>query len=113
MNQASTTLNPYLFFGGNCRQAMEFYTRVFGGTLTMSTYGEGPAEAHQDPAANSEEMKSKIMYARLEGDVTLLASDNPHLTGPVNTGTFSLSLEGSDADRLSDYFNQLSQDGQI
>ena len=36
----SSRLNPYLSFDGNARQAMEFYQRVFGGTLTVSTFGE-------------------------------------------------------------------------
>jgi uncharacterized glyoxalase superfamily protein PhnB len=30
-------LNPYISFAGNAREAMEFYERVFGGTLTLNT----------------------------------------------------------------------------
>ena len=108
-----TQLNTYLFFGGNCREAMEFYESIFGGELTLSTFGEGPADAHEDPQANSAEMKDKIMHARLTGDVVLLASDNPHLTDSKNTDRFSLSLEGSDEDRLTDYFEKLAQNGQV
>src|SRR6185369_11290585 len=33
-------LNPYISFPGNAREAMEFYKRVFGGTLALSTFGE-------------------------------------------------------------------------
>jgi PhnB protein len=113
MQHVVSALHPYLFFGGNCRQAMEFYQQVFGGALTMSTFGDGPAEAHQDPLANSQEQKVNIMHARLEGDVTLLASDNPHLTSAPDRTTFSLTLEGPDAPRLSAYFEHLSQGGQI
>ena len=36
-----TLLNPYLHFDGNAREAMEFYASVFGGTATISTFGEG------------------------------------------------------------------------
>ncbi|WP_461088177.1 VOC family protein [Spirosoma gilvum] len=113
MSQAATQLNPYLFFGGNCREAMEFYKSVFGGELTISTFGEGPADAHQDPKANSEETKEKIMHARLNGDVVLLASDDPNSDEPKNISQISLSLEGSDEARLSGYFEKLSQNGQI
>jgi PhnB protein len=35
------TLNPYLNFRGNAREAMEFYEGVFGGTLNI-TAPEGP-----------------------------------------------------------------------
>ncbi|CAM5712451.1 Glyoxalase/fosfomycin resistance/dioxygenase domain-containing protein OS=Streptomyces glaucescens OX=1907 GN=SGLAU_29385 PE=4 SV=1 [Streptomyces glaucescens] len=51
-------LNPYLSFDGDARQAMEFYKEVFGGTLTLSTFGEfgGPDAAEAD----------KIMHGMLE-----------------------------------------------
>jgi PhnB protein len=113
MTQSATKLNPYLFFGGDCRQAMEFYQRVFGGTLSLSTFGDGPADAHQDPKANSEEMKTNIMHAKLEGEITLLASDNPQLEGTPTNGQFSLSLEGTDEARLKGYFEKLSENGRV
>jgi PhnB protein len=113
MTPGNLTLTPYLFFGGNCREAMEFYKTVFGGELTLSTFGEGPADAHQDPEANSDAAKDKIMHARLEGAVVLLASDNPHFTNAQNTGQFSLSLEGTDEKQLTAYFEKLAEKGQI
>ena len=36
----ASRLNPYISFAGNARQAMESYKRVFGGTLTLNTFGE-------------------------------------------------------------------------
>ena len=39
-------LNPYISFNGNAREAMEFYEHIFGGDLTLNTYGEyGPPDA--------------------------------------------------------------------
>ena len=113
MAQVGTQLEPHLFFGGNCREAMTFYQRIFGGELVMTPFGDGPPDAHKDPKANSDEAKTKIMFARLSGDVTLLASDNPHLTDAKNTGQFGLSLSSTDADKLTAYFEQLAQNGQI
>ena len=34
-----TRLNPYLGFRDNAREAMDFYHSVFGGELTLSTFG--------------------------------------------------------------------------
>ena len=36
----ATTLNPYVQFRDTARPAMEFYREVFGGELTVSTFGE-------------------------------------------------------------------------
>lgn len=113
MTQVAVALNPHLFFGGNCQEAMEFYKGVFGGELLLIPYGEGPADAHKDPKANTAEMQTKIMYAKLSGDIVLLASDNPHNTDAKNTGQFGLSLESSDEVRLKGYFEKLAERGQI
>ena len=113
MAHTKTNLNPYLFFDGNCREAMEFYKKIFGGELKLTTYGEGPEGAHADPKANSEEMKSKIMHARLTGDIVLFASDNPHNADAKNKGQFSLALEGSEDGLLKGYFEKLSENGSV
>ncbi|MBA3294462.1 MAG: VOC family protein, partial [Geodermatophilaceae bacterium] len=65
----ASRLNPYISFAGNARQAMEFYNGVFGGSLTLNTFGEfGAPDA---PEAD------KIMHAMLETDsgFTLMGAD--------------------------------------
>ena len=53
----TSRLNPYISFAGNARQAMEFYKGVFGGTLTLNTFGEfgaeGAPERRQDHARHA------------------------------------------------------------
>ncbi len=53
-------LNPYISFAGDAREAMEFYRRVFGGNLSLSTFGE---YGEPDPA-----IADKVMHALLETD---------------------------------------------
>ena len=36
----SVAVDPYIFFKGNAREAMEFYRNIFGGKLTTQTYGD-------------------------------------------------------------------------
>src|SRR6185295_13415731 len=38
------TLNPYLSFTDNARQALQFYQGVLGGELTLNTFGAFGAE---------------------------------------------------------------------
>ena len=103
----TSRLNPYINFSNTARQAMEFYRDVFGGELTLSTYGEsGMAEG---PDAD------KIMHAQLEtpAGYTLMASDAP--TGmDLSVGSnVSVSLSGDDVDELRGYFTKLSDGGSV
>jgi uncharacterized glyoxalase superfamily protein PhnB len=83
-------LNPYLSFTDNCREAMEFYQSVFGGDLTVMTFGEMGGE----PADG-------VMHSQLEtpAGYTLMASDNPPEMGPAS-GNGSVSLSGDDVEDL-------------
>lgn len=100
-------LNPYIRFADDARQAMEFYKGVFGGTLTLNTFGEFGAQ----DAADSD----KVMHAMLEtdGGFTLMASDTPPGM-PHNPGdNIAVSLSGDDADKLRGYWEKLSDGGTV
>ena len=101
----TSRLNPYLNFDGTARQALEFYQGVFGGGLTLSTFGDmGMADS---PDAG------KIMHGQLETDAgyTIMASDVPgHMEFHAPAG-FSVSLSGDDGDALRGYFEQLAAGG--
>jgi PhnB protein len=103
----ASRLNPYLNFNGNARQALEFYTSVFGGNLNLSTFAEfGMAEA---PVAD------KIMHGQLETDAgyTLMAADTPPGMEFNGMHGFGVSLSGDDADVLRGYFDKLSDGGTV
>ncbi|PSL08496.1 PhnB protein [Haloactinopolyspora alba] len=103
----ATRLNPYLSFAGDAREAMEFYQRVFGGTLTLNTFGEfGSQDA---PGAD------KIMHAMLEtaAGLTLMAADTTRDMADSPGDTMAISLSGDDVDELRGYWNQLSDGGTV
>ncbi|MFG1872889.1 VOC family protein [Micromonospora arborensis] len=102
-----TRLNPYLNFAGTARDALEFYHRVFGGELTVNTFGDfgnpGP------------ELSDQIMHGQLESPngLTLMASDLPPGV-PHQPGTnITISLSGDDHDELVGYWEQLSASGSV
>jgi PhnB protein len=102
----TSRLNPYIGFSGNARKAMEFYRDVFGGELTLNTYGETGGAAPGD--------ENKIMHAQLEtpSGYTLMGSDAP-AGMPLHEGSsISVSLSGDDAD-LRGYFEKLSTGGAV
>lgn len=103
----ASRLNPYVSFDGNAREAMEFYKYVFGGELTVNTFGEYGS----DDAA----IADKTMHAQLENDrgFTLMASDTapgmPHQLGT----NMAISLSGDDAGELHDYWDKLATGGTV
>ena len=50
MNQ----LNPYLHFGGNCRDALTFYRDCLGGELELLTVGQSPMADQMAPDAQND-----------------------------------------------------------
>jgi PhnB protein len=100
-------LNPYLSFGTNAREAMEFYKTVFGGNLNVSTFGQGGMA--QNPAE-----ADKVMHAQLDSPsgFTLMGSDTPASMGaPRPNG--SISLSGDNDAELRGYWQKLASGGSI
>jgi len=103
----SSRLNPYLGFHGDARQALEFYKQVFGGTLTLNTFGEfGPQDA---PDAD------KIMHGQLETDngFTLMGADTAEGTEQSPGNNIAVSLSGDDTEELHRYWDGLSDGGTV
>lgn len=101
------TLTPYLFFQGNCREAMEFYKGVFGGELTIQTMGDVPPDAQMQGAS-----KDSVMHSALKGGaVTLLGSDSPQAS--AKAAKVELSLHSTSEEDLRKIFEQLAEGGRI
>lgn len=101
-------LSPYLFFNGNCKEAMEFYHQCLGGKLDQMKLSDSPI-ADQYPA----EAQSQIMHSYLEsGDLILMASDN--MGQPYNPGdNVNVCLHGVALTEVEALFNKLSEGGKI
>jgi PhnB protein len=101
-------LNTYLNYGGNCRQAFEFYQQHLGGKITMMmTYGQQP-DSHAAPPG----MKDSIIHARINlGGTELMASDVPGHYEPMRSAYLSLAVDSSaEAERI---YALLTDGGQI
>lgn len=100
-------LTPYLTSSGQAAAAMKFYKSVLGGELTMQTFGE--SKMAQKPEGND-----LIIHAALKNaGLTFMASDAmPSRQAKVGDNVH-LSISGSDAERLTEVFNGLSQGGRV
>jgi PhnB protein len=101
------TLNPYLNFRDNTKEAMEFYRSVFGGTLNMTTFKE--FNASQDPSEDN-----KIMHAVLEADgIVFMAADTPNSMEYQPGKNMRMSVSGDDEAALRGYFDKLAAGGTV
>jgi PhnB protein len=99
----------YLNYGGNCRQAFEFYVQHLGARITMlTTHGEQPNAQGVPP-----EWRDAVLHARLEiGGTTILGADvPPDRFQPMRSAYLSLLLDSSDAAERA--YALLSEGGQI
>lgn len=86
----TTLVQPYLFFGGRCDEALEFYKQTLGAEVDfLMRYQENPKAL--PPGALPPGFENKVMHATFHiGQTTLMASDGCE-EGPKFSG-FSLSL---------------------
>ena len=98
-------LTPYINFKDTARQALEYYTSVFGGTVELLTF----ADYH---ASDEPEEQDKVMHGQLDtpSGFTLMLADTPNRMeyNPARSFSISLSGDASDYDELSGYWEKLS-----
>ena len=106
------SLNTYLTFDGNCREAFEFYRSVFGGEFqTFQTFGDGPPDM---PVPEGE--KDRVMHVSLPvGSSVLMGSDSATGFGPpvVVGNNFSVSIDVESRERCDEVFAALSAGGNV
>lgn len=99
---------PYLFFGGNCREAFTRYQEIFGGELTAIAMKDVPG---QEPAAGKADL---VIHAALTiGEDLLMASDDPMSEdfGPVQG--MMVSYDATDVDDATRVFEALAEGGSV
>ena len=107
MSNPNTLVQPYLFFGGHCEEALEFYRETIGAEVEMlMRYKESP-----EPHGLPECFEDKVMHARFRvGQTSLMASDG-RCEGAVNFDGFSLSITVADEAEAERVYAALSEGG--
>jgi len=102
-------ISPHLCFDGQCREAIELYQKVIGGTiLTMLTYGESPMASSIDPQWHERIVHATLALDKLElTGVDMLPGSYDRPQG------FFLTLNLDDVVRARELFMSLSQGGVI
>ena len=103
-----TTINPYLNFNGNCREAMTFYQACLGGELSLQVVADSPM-ADRMPA----EAQQSILHASLtKGALVLMGSDMAGASLEKGNSV-SLSINCSSEEEIKSFFINLAAGGHV
>jgi len=106
-----TQIQPYLFFGGRCEEALAFYKTTLGAEIEMIMhFRDNPDKSDDCPIPP--DFDDKVMHASFRvGASTIMASDGCGDTSAFNGFSLSLTLPNEvDCQRV---FALLSESGQV
>lgn len=111
-----TTVNIYMTFDGNCREAFDFYKSVFGGEFAyIGTFADMPPREGMPPVPESE--KDRIMHVSLpvSKETALMGSDSSEIFehATVVGDNISVSVTTNSMEEAERIFVGLSTGGKI
>ena len=104
------SVTPYLFFGGNCSEAMHTYERIIGGKLEVMTYRDAPEGSNC-----AEQQLDAVMHSRLilpDGS-HIFASDDMSGTPYGGMNGFAVAIAYRKASEVKRVFEALAEGGQV
>ena len=105
-------LELFINFDGNCRQAVEFYAKVFKSEVNnLMTYGQAP---HDPNYPLNESDRDKVMYAGvLIGGVTVKFMDMPSGSPLVFGNNINPTVSMDDKEEVRRIFDGLKDGGEV
>ncbi len=106
-------IQPYLFFGGHCEEALDFYKSAIGAEVQMlMRYSDSPDP--MPPSMLPAGYESKVMHASFKiGSTVLMASDGCGGEESKGFRGFSLSLALATEAETDLAFNALAVGGEV
>ena len=101
---------PYIFFNGNCAEAMKFYEKTLGGKLlTLMKAKDSPAAGHTPPGK-----EDQILHSRLEyNGEALMASDWMDTKPYPGMVGFSIAVAYPKVEDAKRVYDALSNGGKV
>jgi PhnB protein len=106
------SVDVYLNFNGNCREAVEFYAEVFKTEKPqIMTFGEAPPNPNYELP---EEAKDLVMHTRLNIDGSnVMFSDTFPGTPFVEGNNVTLAIVNKDIDQIKSIYEGLKEGGKV
>lgn len=106
------SINVYVNFNGNCREAVEFYAEVFGTEKPkIMTFGDTPPNP-EFPLAD--EAKNLVLHTRLmiDGSAIMFSDTLPGMPF-VEGNNISLAYSNKDMEVIKSIFHKLKEGGNV
>jgi len=105
-------LELFINFDGNCREAVNFYAKVFKSEVqNVMTYGQAPADPNHSVA---EADKDKIMYAGIPiGGMTVMFMDTPSDFPLIVGNNINPTISMANKEEIERIFNELKDGGEV
>ena len=108
---SQSLVQPYLFFGGRCQEALDFYRDAIGAQIDMIALFKDSPEP-MPPGVLPPGFEDKVMHASFRiGQTTLMASDGCSVTSGYEG--FSLSLSVATVEEAERAFDALAEGGKV
>ncbi|MBS1813573.1 MAG: VOC family protein [Acidobacteria bacterium] len=112
-------IQPYLFFNGNCREAITFYGKALGAEPHIMTFADAPPQpgTNQEGCGEGADMaasQDRVMHANIRvGNAVLMASDVPVGQTAQGEGNFAVSIDCESEQEQDRFFASLSEGGKV
>ena len=105
-------LDLFINFDGNCREAVEFYAKVFKSEVkNLMTYGDAP----QTPDYTAPEAdRNRVLYSCVPiGGLNVMFSDTPSNGSFVRGNNICPTIGTDDKDEITRMYNELKEGGEV
>lgn len=112
MGVKKVSVDVYLNFNGNCREAVEFYAEVFKSEKPqIMTFGEAPPNPNYELP---EEAKDLVMHTRLniDGSNVMFSDTFPGMPF-VEGNNVTLAVVNRDIEQIKSIYEGLKEDGKV
>ncbi|MCL2387084.1 MAG: VOC family protein [Defluviitaleaceae bacterium] len=105
-------LEMFINFDGNCREAVEFYAKVFNSKVEgLMTYGDTPPNSESDIPESD---RNRVMHASVPiGGLNVMFSDAPSGDGFIQGNNICPNISINNKEEITRLYNELKEGGEV
>jgi PhnB protein len=104
-----TTINPYIGFNGQCREALTFYQQILGGELNFMPVAGSPIEEYCAPGTRDGILHSTL----INGPFVIMGTDMTAPGGYIQGNAMAVSVNCSSEDDINTFYKKFAESGKI